>query len=113
MTGRNPIVLEIPENRRPTTTGEMLVEEFLKPLGVTQAQFARHIGMTSARLGEILSGRRPLTLDTALRFEKAVGMSAVSWLSLQFMVDVYDARAGKRSKAIERIRKIEALRSAS
>jgi addiction module HigA family antidote len=113
MNGRNRVVLEIPENRRPTTPGEMLIEEFLKPLGVTQTEFARHIGVTYARLNEVVHGRRRLTVDTAMRFAKALRTSPDSWLNLQHMVDLYDARHSKRAKAIERIRPIAALRSAS
>jgi addiction module HigA family antidote len=113
MNGRNLVVLEIPENRRPTSPGEMLLEEFLKPLGVTQTQFARHIGVTYARLNEVANGRRAMTLDIAMRFEKALGPSAEFWLKLQHTMDIYDARHTKRTKIVERIRPLERLRSAS
>jgi antitoxin HigA-1 len=113
MNRRTEIARDVPTHRRPTTPGEMLVEEFLKPLGLTQTEFARRIGVTYARLNEIVNGRRGITVDTALRFAKALGTSPESWLNLQHMVDIYDARHSKRAKEIDRIRPVRTLRSAS
>ncbi len=80
----------IPENRRPTPPGEMLVEEFLKPLGITQAQFARHIAVPYVRLNEIVHGKRGITPDTAVRFARALGTTPQFWLNGQMAVDLYD-----------------------
>jgi antitoxin HigA-1 len=113
MNGRNLVVLEVPENRRPTLPGEIVLQEFLKPLGVTKASFARHIGVTYARLNDVVNGRRGITPDIAMRFEKALGPSAEFWLKLQHTVDIYDARHTKRTKTVDRIRPLERLRSAS
>jgi addiction module HigA family antidote len=82
--------LTIPENRRPTPPGEMLVEEFLKPAGVSQAQFARHIGVPYVRLNEIANGRRGITPDTAVRFSRALGTTPQFWLNGQMAIDLYD-----------------------
>jgi addiction module HigA family antidote len=59
--------LTIPTRRRPTPPGEILLREFLEPLGITQSAFAKHIGVTNARLSEIIHGKRPVTMDSALR----------------------------------------------
>jgi addiction module HigA family antidote len=66
--------LTIPTRRRPTPPGDILMREFLKPLGITQSAFAKHIGVTNARLSEIIHGKRPITMDSALRFERALGV---------------------------------------
>lgn len=98
--------LTIPTHRRPTSPGSILLREFLEPLGITQSAFAKHIGVTSARLSEIIHGRRPVTLDSALRFERALGFSAESWMRMQLTVDMYDALHGRASKTLERIKPI-------
>jgi antitoxin HigA-1 len=113
MKRRKEFVLGIPTHRRPTTPGEILVEEFLKPLGMTQTEFARRIGITHARLNEIIHDRRGVTVDTALRFAKALGTSPEWWLNMQQMVDLYDAMKSKGAKDIADIKPIEGLRSAS
>ena len=95
--------MTIPENRRPTPPGEMLVEEFLKPLGVSQAHFARHIGVPYVRLNEIVHGKRGITPDTAVRFARALGTTPQFWLNGQMAIDLYDEfarpprRAGSRA----------------
>jgi antitoxin HigA-1 len=96
--------LSIPSQRRPTPPGEILLREFLEPLGVTQAAFAKHIGITTARLSEIIHGKRAVTIDTAIRFERALGFSAESWLRMQLAVDVYDAQHGPAAKVLARIK---------
>lgn len=98
--------LTIPTRRRPTPPGEILLREFLEPLGVTQAAFAKHIGVTNARLSEIIHGKRPVTMDSALRFERALGFSAESWMRMQLTVDMYDALHGRAGKAAGRIKPI-------
>jgi len=95
--------LSIPTHRRPTPPGEILLREFLEPLGITQSAFAKHIGVTSARLSEIIHGKRPVTMDSALRFERALGFSAESWMRMQMTVDMYDAMHGRLGKSVGRI----------
>ncbi len=98
--------LTIPTNRRPTPPGEILLREFLEPLEITQAAFAKHIGITAARLSEIIHGKRAVTIDTAIRFERALGFSADSWLRMQLTVDMYDAQRGPTAKALARIKPV-------
>ena len=98
--------LTIPTHRRPTSPGSILLREFLEPLGITQSAFARHIGVTNARLSEIVHGKRPVTMDSALRFERALGFSAESWMRMQLTVDIYDALHSRVAKAVGRIKPI-------
>jgi len=98
--------LFVPTHRRPTTPGETLVEEFLKPLGISQLAFAKRIGVTYARLNSIVNGRRAVTPDTAMRFESALGMDAQFWLNLQTIVDLYDARHSAAAKEIAKIKRV-------
>ena len=98
--------LTIPTNRRPTSPGSILLREYLEPLGITQSAFAKHIGVTNARLSEIIHGKRPITMDSALRFERALGFSAESWMRMQLTLDMYDALHGRAGKAVERIKPI-------
>jgi addiction module HigA family antidote len=103
----------LPKYRRPTTPGEMLVEEFLKPLGISQAKFAKHIGVSYVRLNEIANGRRSVTPDTAMRFARALGMTTEFWLGLQQDVDLWDVHHSPAAKAIARIKPIAELAEAS
>jgi len=73
----------LPKNRPPTHPGEMLREEFLLPLGVSQRTFAEHLGWTCARLDEIVKGRRGVSADSALAFGEALGTGPELWLNLQ------------------------------
>jgi addiction module HigA family antidote len=98
--------LTIPARRRPIPPGEILLREFLEPLGITQSAFAKHIGVTNARLSEIIHGKRPVTMDSALRFERALGFSAESWMRMQMTVDMYDTLHGRVGKAVGRIKPI-------
>jgi len=94
----------IPTNRRPTPPGEILLREFLEPLGITQAAFAKRINITAARLSEIIHDKRPVTMDSALRFERALGFSVESWLRMQLAVDIYDALHGPAAKSVASIK---------
>jgi antitoxin HigA-1 len=98
-----------PTNRRPTTPGEMLIEEFLKPLGITQTEFANTIKVPYARLNEIINGKRGVTTDTALRFSRALGTTPDLWLNLQQIVDLYDTIHSAKAKEIERIKPVHQL----
>jgi addiction module HigA family antidote len=67
----------------PTHPGEILMEEFLRPLGLTQVAFARHIGVPVQRVNEIVRGKRGITAETAWLFAKALGTSPEFWINLQ------------------------------
>jgi len=63
--------------------GEILLEEFLKPMGITQYRLAKEIGVSQRRIGEIVAGKRSVTADTGLRLSKFFGMSESFWIGLQ------------------------------
>ena len=73
----------IPENRIPTHPGEILLEEFLKPLGLTQVALAKHLGIPTQRINEIVRGKRGITPETAWLFSQAFGTTPQFWLNLQ------------------------------
>lgn len=72
----------------PVHPGEILLSEFLEPLGVTQYRLAKDIGVTPRRINEIVHGRRAITADTALRIGRFFGMEAEFWLNLQSHYDM-------------------------
>jgi addiction module HigA family antidote len=74
------------------TPGEILLEEFLKPLGITQYRVAKEIGVPQRRIGEIVAGKRAITADTAARFGVFFGMEAEFWLNLQAHYDLVQTR---------------------
>jgi addiction module HigA family antidote len=91
----------LPENRIPTHPGEILLEEFLKPLGMSQVAFAVHIGVTTQRINEIVRGKRGVTPDTAWLFAQAFGTTPEFWLNLQA---AYDLARTRPTRSVERIR---------
>ena len=94
----------LPKSRPPTHPGLMLLEEFLKPLGVSQSAFAARLGVSFPRLNEIIRGKRGVTPDTALRLERVLGMSAEFWLNLQLRWDLWHAIHGKDAEEIAKLR---------
>lgn len=72
--------------------GEILMEEFLKPMGVTQYRLAKEIGVPQRRIGEIVAGTRAVTVDTGLRLSRFFGMSEGFWIGLQIDYDAAKAR---------------------
>jgi antitoxin HigA-1 len=84
-----------------THPGEMLLEEFLVPLGITQNALALKIRVPATRIGDIVRGKRAITPDTALRLARFFGNSAEFWLNLQQMHDLSKARL-ELKKTIER-----------
>jgi len=91
----------IPTKRPPTHPGEMLLEEFLKPLGITQKEFSKHLGWTYARLNEIVNGRRGVTAESALTLGEALGTGPEFWLNLQRNWDLW--HAARRHKVVTRL----------
>lgn len=84
----------LPTNRIPTHPGEVLVEEFLEPMGISQVKFAGHLGISVQRVNEIATGKRGVTPETAILFGKALGTSPEFWINLQTGRDLSEARAG-------------------
>jgi addiction module HigA family antidote len=89
----------------------MLLEEFLKPLGLSQSAFAVQLGVSFPRLNEIVRRKRAVTPDTALRLERVLGMPADFWLGLQQDWDLWHALRGRRAAAIARLRPLRRTRS--
>jgi addiction module HigA family antidote len=87
--------------RAPTHPGEVLAEEFLSPMGLTQAEAARRMRMSTNRLNELVRGKRGVTAATAIRLAELLGTSPELWLSLQTTWDLWHAyRAeGRRGAA--------------
>ena len=83
--------------RNPFHPGEILLEEFLEPAGITQTEFAGKLGWTRARLNELIKGKRGVTADAALDLAEALGTSAKLWMNLQITCELDQAM--KRRKA--------------
>jgi antitoxin HigA-1 len=83
--------------------GEILLEEFLKPLGVTQYRLAKEIGVPQRRIGEIVAGKRAITADTGLRLSRFFSISDGFWIGLQTDYDAAQAKdsLGRKLKAIK------------
>lgn len=92
----------IPPNRTPTHPGEVLQEEFLSELGVTQAALAAHIGVPVQRVNELIRGKRGVTPDTAWLLAQAFDTSPEFWLNLQAAHDLAHSRP---SRSIKKLRK--------
>ena len=99
-----PLVAQrLPAQRPPTHPGETLLEEFLKPLGISQSAFAVRLEISFPRLNEIIRGKRSVTPDTALRLAHVLGMSADFWLGLQQDWDLWHALRSGKARAIARL----------
>lgn len=96
-------MIRIPTHRRPTHRGEMLLEEFLRPMGITQRELSDAIRVPYQRINEIINGRRGITPSTALRLAKFFGISPDFWMNLQLRWDLYRAQQAIRNE-LERIR---------
>lgn len=103
----------LPRDRPPTHPGEMLREEFLEPLGISQSAFAARLGVSFPRLNEVVNAKRSVTPDTALRLARVLGMPADFWLGLQSDWDLWHAMRGKNADAIERLEPVGTRSSAS
>ena len=96
--------LRLPQNRPPTHPGEVLLEEFLKPYGLTQKELARRLRVSYPRVNDLIHGRRGVTPDTALRLAQYFGTSPEFWLHLQLAYDLYRARSKGDWREIEPFR---------
>lgn len=86
----------IPENRIPTHPGEILFEEFLRPLEVSQTALAAHLGYPIQRINELVNGKRGVTPETAWALAGAFGTTPEFWIQLQMSYDLARARPAKR-----------------
>lgn len=85
--------------RNPFHSGEILLEEFLAPAGLTQTAFAETLGWTRARLNELIKGKRGITAEAALDLAKALGTSPKVWMNLQATWDLAQAEQRRRKVA--------------
>lgn len=95
--------------RQPVSTGEMITEEFLVPLGITQGQLAGAMGVSRKTVNELCTNRRSITADTALMLAKVFGNTADFWLNLQQRNDVWRAlNTPKRRARIDKAKPLAA-----
>jgi addiction module HigA family antidote len=92
----------IPTHRAPTHPGEILQEEFLSPLGLTQVALAEHIGVPVQRINELVRGKRGVTPDTAWLLAQAFDTTPEFWLNLQASYDLAHARP---TRSVRRLRR--------
>ena len=90
----------LPENRVTTHPGEILKEEFLDPLGISQVAFAQHIGVPLQRVNEVVRGKRGITPETAWLFAQALGTTPQFWMNLQ---NSYDLTIKRPSRSVKRL----------
>lgn len=90
-------MIRIPTHRAPTHPGEMLLEEFLIPMHLTQAELADAIHVPYQRVNEIINGRRGITASTALRLAKFFGNTPDFWMNLQLRWDLYHAQQQEKA----------------
>jgi len=100
-------MVRLPTHRQPTHPGEMLLEEFLNPMGLSQRDLADGIRVPYQRINEIVNGRRGITPSTALRLAKYFGNSEGFWMNLQLRWDLFQVRKSEEHELSE-IRTIRA-----
>ena len=80
-----------PKNRKPTHPGEILLEEFLLPMGLSQVELARRMGVPIQRVNTIVNGKRDVTAETAILLSRTLKTSSEFWMNLQVARDLYKA----------------------
>ncbi len=92
----------LPSDRPPTAPGELLLEEFLRPRGITQVELARRMGVPLQRVNTIVNGKRGITADTAILLAEVLGTTAEFWLAAQGAYDLWDALRRRQSAGARR-----------
>lgn len=93
----------LPKKRPPTHPGQILLKEFLEPMGITQKEFSDHLGWTYARLNEIINGHRGISAESALALADAFKIEPQFWLNLQQSWDLWHAmREHKNIKPLKK-----------
>ena len=82
----------IPKNRRPSHPGEILLELYLKPSGMSQMELARRMGVPIQRVNTLINGKRDMSPETAILLSKVLKTSSQYWMNLQMNCDLYDAQ---------------------
>lgn len=88
-------MVRVPSHRQPTHPGEMLLAEFLEPMGLSQRDLAEGVHVPYQRINELVNGRRGITPSTALRLAKFFGNTAGFWMNLQLRWDLFHAQAAE------------------
>ena len=101
-------MIRIPTHRSPTHPGEMLLEEFLTPMGMTQRELTDAVRVPYQRINELINGRRGMTPSTALRLAKFSGLPADFWMNLQLRWDLYHVQQAEQG-TLKSIRRHAAL----
>ncbi len=91
----------------PIHPGEVLLEDFIKPLGLSQYRLAKDIGVTPIRISQIVNGQRAITVDTAMRLARYFGTSAEVWLYLQIRYDLEVAEKQLRKQIIREVKVLQ------
>jgi addiction module HigA family antidote len=99
-------MLRIPTNRPPVHPGEILREEFLEPMGLSQVELADRLSIPFQRVNMIVREKRAVTPDTALRLSKLFGTTVGFWMNLQLACDVYEAEHSPEARSIQKIEKL-------
>ncbi len=105
-------MIRVPTHREPTHPGEMLLEEFLNPMGVSQKELSNAIHVPYQRVNEIVNKKRGVTPSTALRLAKFFGMSEDFWMNLQLRWDLYNTRQIE-AKELKTIKPIQFTQTAA
>jgi len=82
----------VPRNRKPTHPGEILLEEFLKPTGMSQVELAKKMGVPVQRVNMLINGKRDMTAETAILLSRVLKTSSEFWMNLQVTYDLYEAQ---------------------
>ncbi|NGX38590.1 MAG: putative HTH-type transcriptional regulator YbaQ [Chlamydiae bacterium] len=100
----------LPKNRKPTPPGEILLEEFLMPLDISQVDFVEYLGgsWTQPKLSAIINGKRAITVSIALDLSDTLGTSPEFWINLQNNVNFWEVK--RKRKKIKRIPKLRRSR---
>jgi antitoxin HigA-1 len=99
-------MLRIPTNRAPVHPGEVLREEFLEPMNLSQVEIAKLLDIPFQRVNMIVNEKRAVTPDTALRLSRLFGTTVDFWMNFQMAWDVYEAEHAPEAKTIKRIERI-------
>ena len=101
------------KNVSPIHPGEILFEDFIKPVGLTQYRLAQDLGVTPIRISQIVNGKRSISVDTALRLARYFGTGAAVWLRLQvrYGLEVAEQELGKRINREVKVRSQPSARS--
>jgi addiction module HigA family antidote len=98
--------LPIPKND-PITAGEIIEEEFRKPLGLTQVELAKALGISRVRYTEIANGKRGVTIDTAFRLARVFDTSPQLWLNIQLVYDIWHMEHSAHAAEIRKLRRLK------